>query len=69
MGTIMTAEPERIVEVRLILIVLVDVTDSEFVDPSARAKPMSSAQQFVASEVVSNLESLAYVRSVIATSL
>jgi hypothetical protein len=60
---------DRIVEVRMILIVLVDITDPEFIETLAQAKSPSSVHHVVASEVVSNLESVAYVDSVIASSL
>lgn len=60
---------ERIVEVRIMLIVLVKVAAPEFVEALAQARSPSSVEQVVASEVVSNLESIAYVDSVIASSL
>ena len=65
----MTAEGEHLVEVGMIVIVVIDVTDPEFVEALAQAKSPSSVQQVVASEVVSNLESVAYVESAIVSSL
>jgi len=64
-----TAIGERIADIRLVVIVLVDITDREFVDAVAHATNPSSVQQVIADTVVSQLESIGYVRHVIATSL
>jgi hypothetical protein len=64
----MPHERKRVVEVRLIVIVHVDVTNEEFVEALAtsRGKP---AVDVVGAEVVSNLESVSYVESVSAHQL
>ena len=66
----MSSERKRIIEVRMIVIVLVDVTEPSFIEALATSgsKP-SSVAQVVSSEVASNLESVAYVESVIVSQL
>ena len=66
----MSSDQKRIVEVRLIVIVLVDVTEPSFMEALAASgsKP-SSVAEVVSSEVVSNLESVSYVESVIVSHL
>jgi len=63
----MSNTSKRVVEVRLIVIVHLDVTNDEFVQ--ALAAEGKSVAQVVASEVVSNLESVSYVLSAIASPL
>ena len=61
---------KRIFEVRMIVIVLVNVTEPSFIDAlAAFGSNPSSVAQVVSSEVVSNLESVAYVESVIVSQL
>ncbi len=61
---------KRIVEVRLIVIVLVDVADPSLTDAlAASGRQPSSLAEVIASEVVSNLESVSYVESVIVSPL
>jgi hypothetical protein len=66
----MSSDRTRIVEVRLIVIVRVDVTEPSFIEALAASgsKP-SSLAEVVSSEVVSNLESVSYVESVIVSHL
>jgi hypothetical protein len=66
----MSNEQKRIVEVRMIVIVLVDVTEPGFTEARiALNKRFLSVAEVVASEVVSNLESVSYVESAIVTRL
>ena len=66
----MSSDRKRIVEVRMIVIVLVDVTEPRFIEAlAASGNNPSSVAQVVSSEVVSNLESVAYVESVIVSQL
>ena len=61
---------KRIVEVRLIVIVLVDVTEPSLAEALAASdKTPSSLADVVSSEVLSNLESVSYVESVIVSRL
>ena len=66
----MNTDRQRIVEIRLIVIVLIDVTEPTFTE-ALRVSGRSSSllSEVVSSEIVSNLESLAYVESVIVTQL
>ena len=66
----MNSDRKRIVEVRMIVIVLVDLTQPSLTEALAASggKP-SSLADVVASEVVSNLESVSYVESVIVSPL
>ena len=59
---------KRIVEVRLIVIVLIDITNHEFTDTLA-ASGTKHIREVISSEIVSNLESVAYVESVIVSQL
>ena len=59
---------KRIVEVRLIVIVLIDITNPEFVENLA-ASGCEHVVDVVSSEIVSNLESVSYVESVVASRL
>lgn len=66
----MSSDPMRIIEVRLIVIVLVDVTEASFIEAlAASGSNPSSVADVVSSEVVSNLESVSYVESVIVSHL
>lgn len=60
----MAGEPKRLVVVRLIVIVTVDITDGEFVDLVSMAGQNSSVDAIVAAEIASNLESIRYVEAV-----
>jgi hypothetical protein len=66
----MSSDSKRIVEVRMIVIVLVDVTEPSLTEALAASggKP-SSLAAVVSSEIVSNLESVSYVESVIVSQL
>ena len=59
---------KRIVEVRLIVIVLIDITNPEFVENLAASR-CEHVADVVSSEIVSNLESVSYVESVVASRL
>jgi hypothetical protein len=66
----MSHDRKRIVEVRMIVIVLVDVTDPSLADALAASdNTPSSLADVVSSEVLSNLESVSYVESVIVSRL
>ena len=61
----MSSDRKRIVEVRLIVIVRVDLTEPSLTDAlAASSRQPSSLAEVVSSEVVSNLESVSYVESV-----
>jgi hypothetical protein len=61
---------KRIVEVRLVVIVLVDLSDPDLTEVlAARGGHPVSVADAVSSEVVSNLESVSYVESAIASPL
>ena len=63
------ADTPRVFEVRLIVIVLVSVTDPAFIDAVREHTNPTSVAGVVPSEIVSNLESVSYVESVIVTQL
>ena len=66
----MSSDRKRIVEVRLIVIVRVDLTEPSLTDAlAASSRQPSSLAEVVSSEVVSNLESVSYVESVIVSQL
>ena len=66
----MNSDRKRIVEVRLIVIVLVDLTEPGLTDAlAALGRQPSSLADVVSSEVVSNLESVSYIESVIVSHL
>ena len=66
----MSSDRKRIVEVRLIVIVRVDLTEPSLTDAlAASGTQPSSLAEVVSSEVVSNLESVSYVESVIVSHL
>ena len=66
----MSSERKRIVEVRLIVIVRVDVTEPSLTEAlAASSRQPSSLAEVVSSEVVSNLESVSYVESVVVSQL
>ena len=56
----------RTAEIRLIVIVVVDIDDEELLDAVAGGKPVA---EIVRSEVVSNLESVSYVNTAIVSQL
>ncbi len=61
----MSSDQKRLVEVRLIVIVRVDVTEPSLTEAlAASSRQPSSLAEVVSSEVVSNLESVSYVESV-----
>jgi hypothetical protein len=65
-----SSDRKRIVEVRLIVIVLVDLTEPSLTEAlAASGRQPSSLADLVSSEVVSNLESVSYVESVIVSQL
>lgn len=66
----MSTDRKRIVEVRLIVIVLVDLTEPSLTEAlAASGGQPSSLAAVVSSEIVSNLESVSYVESVIVSPL
>ena len=66
----MSSDRKRIVEVRMIVIVTVDVTAPSLIEAlAASGKNPSSLAEVVSSEVVSNLESVSYVEAVIVSQL
>lgn len=66
----MENKSNRIVEVRIIVIVLVNVAEPGFAEAlTTSGKNPSSVAEVVSSEVVSNLESVSYVESVIVSQL
>ena len=66
----MSSDRKRIIEIRLIVIVLVDVTEPSFIEAlAASGSNPSSVAEVVSSEVVSNLESVSYVESVVVSHL
>ena len=63
-------QTKRTTEVRMLVIVIVDITDVGLADAlKAKARQASSVAELVASEVVSNLESVSYVDTAIASHL
>jgi hypothetical protein len=55
-------QPKRTIEVRMLVIAIIDLTDLGLADSlKARARQPSSVAELVASEVVSNLESVSYI--------
>lgn len=66
----MSNDRKRIIEVRMIVIVLVDVTEPSLIEAlAASGSNPSSVAEVVSSEVVSNLESVSYVETVIVSQL
>ena len=66
----MSRDRKRIIEVRMIVIVTVDVTDPSLIEAlAASGKNPSALADVVSSEVVSNLESVSYVDAVIVSQL
>ncbi len=58
--------PKRTVEVRMLVIVFVDLANAEFIDAlKAQGRQPSAVADVVAQEVVSNLESVSYVDAAI----
>src|SRR5438128_364670 len=69
-ATFMTLPGHEAVEVRMIVIVSVDVTEPGFVEAlAASGSNPTSVTHVVSSEVMSNLESVSYVESVIVSAL
>ena len=59
-------QPKRTIEVRMLVIAIVDLTDVALADAlKAETRQPSSVAQLVASEVVSNLESVPYIDTAI----
>ncbi len=66
----MTTDGKRIVDIRLIVIVMVDVAAPALEDMLVRfGKNPSSVAEIVSSEVLSNLESVEYVETAIVSQL
>jgi hypothetical protein len=66
----MAGEPKRHVEVRLLVVAVVEVTNSDLIDVlAAQPSQPSSIPNIVAQEIVSNLESIPYVDTVIVSHL
>jgi hypothetical protein len=61
--------PKRYAEVRLFVIVTVNITDDELAEALKRAPRQPSVAELVADEIASNLESLSYVDSTIVSQL
>lgn len=64
----MDAESKRTVEVHLIVVVVVRVDTSEFIE-TLKQQGKASVAELVAAEIVSNLESVPYVEFAITTQL
>ena len=58
----------RFVEVRFIVLVLIDITNQDFID-TLSASSSKHAGEAVSSEMISNLESVSYVESVVVSQL
>jgi hypothetical protein len=65
----MPESAKRHVEVRMLVIAIVDITNPELTDALAQHRQPSSVAELVAQEVVSNLESVSYVESAIVSQL
>ena len=66
----MSSDRKRFIEVRMIVIVVVDLTEPSLTEAlAASGKNPSSVADVVSSEVVSNLESVSYIESVIVSHL
>ncbi len=63
------ADAKRIVEVRLMLIAHVDVAHPVFAEALAALPQPSTVPHAISSEVISNLESVPYVESIIVCAL
>ena len=62
--------PKRHIEVRMLVIAIIDLTDPELTDAlKAAHRQPSSVAEVVASEVVSNLESVSYIDTAIVSHL
>ena len=63
-------QPKRTIEVRMLVIAIVDLTDVGLVDAlKAEDRKPSSVAVLVASEVVSNLQSVSYIDTAIVSHL
>jgi hypothetical protein len=66
----MDAAPKRLAEVRLLVVVTVEFSHEEFIGMVRdRAVKSLSVTEIVAAELVSNLESLAYIGAVVTVEL
>jgi hypothetical protein len=64
------SQPKRTIEVRMLVIAIVDLNDSELADALKAETPQpSSVARLVASEVASNLESVSYIDTAIVSHL
>jgi hypothetical protein len=59
---------KRFVEARFIVLVLIDITHQDFID-ALRASGTQHVGEAVSSEMISNLESVSYVESVVVSQL
>lgn len=64
----MPQEPKRVVEVRLIVLVFVDLADLALIEAIA-ASGGESVSDIVSAEIISNLESIPYVEAVTTSEL
>ena len=63
-------QPKRHIEVRMLVIAIIDLTDPELADAlKAEHRQPSSVAELVAAEVVSNLESVSYIDTAIVSHL
>lgn len=63
-------QPKRTVEVRMLVIAIIDLTDPELAEAlKAEHRQPSSVTEVVAREVVSNLESVSYIDAAIVSQL
>ena len=63
-------QPKRTVEVRMLVIAIIDLADPELAEAlKAEHRQPSSVAEMVAEEVVSNLESVSYVDTAIVSHL
>jgi hypothetical protein len=66
----MNERPKVTAELRFIVIVVIDLTDSILADHLVgTGRPAASVAEVVASEVISNLESVSYIDAVIVSPL
>ena len=63
-------KPKRTVEVRMLVIAIIDLSDLTLADAlKAEHRQPSSVAELVASEIVSNLESVSYIDTAIVSHL
>lgn len=65
----MSEEPKRLVEVRLIVLVTVDLRHPELIEALKRQTPEASVAEVVANEVQANLDSVSYVAASVVSRL